>query len=1026
MPDTLTFAFTDIVDSTAKNLAIGDAAYVAVAAQHDALIRSIAPDAELKTIGDSFMLRFRDPAEAVGKLVEVQRRLAERPIKIGSESLAVRIGIHLGNPLAVPGAVGQEDYRGTTVNQAARYESLARGGQILISEEVHFLVKDRPHELPGISYHDWGPYYLKGVGWRKVIEVLWNGKAPVAPSGRPQHRSRRFLAPFIGREKELNDIQRYLANPSFPLVTLKGPGGIGKTRLAGEIERRASQLFDDGTFFVELESTPNNPRDVEDQIRAKCGIDTGATEDFFVNKAALLILNTFESVISARNVVQQLLKSCGGLRILATSQVPLHIPGEQVWPVESLEADDAEKMFREYARRHDPGFEITPADREHVEELFRLTDRIPFCLELAAAKIRPGRSLQSIVAGIGQSLGTLGGEMESLRHKSVSACLDWSFSLLEKAEKELFPKLSVFRGGFVPAGVAAVCGAPDAERLLASLDDSSLLRLAGDRFFLLPTAGEYSAAKLGEARAGLRRQHAERYLAMLEAADRKARTREHQEAFAVLRGEFENLRTGMLWAVEVQENEIIVRYGQAFAGNLAPLRRAAAEVQFCEMALQAARRMADRVIEASAQNNLGSAYANLPTGDRGENVRQAIACCEAALGVYTERGFPEDWARTQNNLGNAYQNLPTGDRAGNLRKAIHCYGAALRVGTEKDFPVDWASTQNNLGNAYAKLPTGDRGENLRQAIACYKAALHVYTERGFPVDWAMTQNNLGIAYRVLPTGDRVENLRRAIACYEAALRVYTERDSPVDWAMTQNNLGGAYWSLPAGDRAANLLKAIHCCEAALRVHTERDFPVEWATTQNNLGSAYSDLPTGDRGENLRKAIQCYEAALRVHTERDFPVEWAMTQNNLGSAYANLPTGDRAGNLRKAIQCYEAALRVRTERDFPVEWATTQTNLGSAYSDLPTGDRGENLRKAIQCYGAALRVRTERDFPVDWAMTQNNLGNAYADLPTGDRGENLRQAIACFENAERGYRAAHLENDASEVGLLITKLKARAT
>jgi class 3 adenylate cyclase len=435
MPDTLTFAFTDIVDSTAKNLAIGDAAYVAVAAQHDALIRSIAPDAELKTIGDSFMLRFRDPAEAVGKLVEVQRRLAERPIKIGSESLAVRIGIHIGNPLAVPGAVGQEDYRGTAVNQAARYESLARGGQILISEEVHFLVKDRPHELPGISYHDWGPYYLKGVGWRKVIEVLWNGKAPVAPSGRPQHRSRRFLAPFIGREKELNDIQRYLANPSFPLVTLKGPGGIGKTRLAGEIERRASQLFDDGTFFVELESTPNNPRDVEDQIRAKCGIDTGATEDFFVNKAALLILNTFESVISARNVVQQLLKSCGGLRILATSQVPLHIPGEQVWPVESLEADDAEKMFREYARRHDPGFEITPADREHVEELFRLTDRIPFCLELAAAKIRPGRSLQSIVAGIGQSLGTLGGEMESLRHKSVSACLDWSFSLSWKRRK---------------------------------------------------------------------------------------------------------------------------------------------------------------------------------------------------------------------------------------------------------------------------------------------------------------------------------------------------------------------------------------------------------------------------------------------------------------------------------------------------------------------------------------------------------------------------------------------------------------
>ncbi len=240
MPDTLTIAFTDIVDSTAKNLAIGDAAYVKIAAEHDALIRSIAAPAELKTIGDSFMLRFNDPAEAVAKLVEVQRRLAQDPIKICGESLAVRIGIHIGNPQLSPGAAGQEDYRGSSVNQAARYESLARGGQILISEHLHLLVKDRPRDLPDILYYNWGPYYLKGVGWKRIFEVLWDGKAPVAPSGRPQQKPRRFLAPFIGREKELNEIQRYLEDPAFPVVTLKGPGGIGKTRLADEIEHRTN------------------------------------------------------------------------------------------------------------------------------------------------------------------------------------------------------------------------------------------------------------------------------------------------------------------------------------------------------------------------------------------------------------------------------------------------------------------------------------------------------------------------------------------------------------------------------------------------------------------------------------------------------------------------------------------------------------------------------------------------------------------------------------------------------------------
>jgi predicted ATPase/class 3 adenylate cyclase/tetratricopeptide (TPR) repeat protein len=888
MPETLTFAFTDIVDSTATNLALGDKTYQAIADRHDALIRSIASPAELKTIGDSFMLRFDDPAEAVGKLVQVQRRLAESPIKFGDKSLAVRIGIHIGNPLPAPGALGQEDYRGNTLNQAARYESLARGGQILISEQVYRLVKDRTHDLPGISYCDWGPYFLKGVGWQRIFEVLWDNKKPIAPSGRPQHASRRFLVPFIGRERELNEVQDYLKDENPRLVTLKGPGGIGKTRLADEIERRASQLFGDGTFFVELESTPDNPKDIEDQIRAKCGIDAGATDDFFVNKSALLILNNVESVPSVGFLVRELLKRCGALRILATSQVPLQVPGEQLWPVDSLEPDDAEKMFREYARRHDPSFEITAANREHLQELFRLTDRIPFCLELAAAKIRPGRSLQNIIAGIGKNLASLGAEeMESPRHKSVSACLDWSFGLLGGEEKDLFPKLSVFQDGFLPVDVAAVCGVTNAEGLLFSLYDSSLLRLVDDRFLLLPTAGEYAGAKLGAARPDLLRQHAEHYLAVLEAADRKTHTREHRAGFTVIRKEFENLRAGMLWAVGVKQNEMIVRYGHAFANNLANVRRAGAAVEFSEMALQAAKGMTDRRVEASAQNHLGIAYWN--------------------------------------------------------------------------------------------LPTGDHGRNLRRAIECYEAALRVYTEQDFPVDWAMTQNNLGIAYRNLPTGERDKNLRRAIECYEAALRVRTEQDFPMDWATTQNNLGLAYWN----------------------------------------------LPTGDRDKNLRRAIECYEAALRM-TEQDFPGDWAMTQNNLGLAYQDLPTGDHGKNLRKAIEYYEAALRVYTEQDFPVRWARTQNNLGVAYRNLPTGDRDKNVRKAIECYEAALQVYTEQDFPLDWAMTQNNLGLAYRDLPPGDTHENARRAIACFENSERGYRAAHLEKDASEAALRVIELREPST
>jgi tetratricopeptide (TPR) repeat protein len=138
-------------------------------------------------------------------------------------------------------------------------------------------------------------------------------------------------------------------------------------------------------------------------------------------------------------------------------------------------------------------------------------------------------------------------------------------------------------------------------------------------------------------------------------------------------------------------------------------------------------------------------------GDRGANLRQAIACYEAALRVYTERDFPQDWAMTQNNLGNAWGDLPTGDRGANLRQAISCYETALKIYTEQDFPQDWAMTQNNLGTAWWDLRTGDRGANLRQAIACYEAALRIYTEQDFPQEWAITKNNLTLSISILET-----------------------------------------------------------------------------------------------------------------------------------------------------------------------------------------------------------------------------------------------------------------------------------
>ena len=405
---------------------------------------------------------------------------------------------------------------------------------------------------------------------------------------------------------------------------------------------------------------------------------------------------------------------------------------------------------------------------------------------------------------------------------------------------------------------------------------------------------------------------------------------------------------------------------------------------------------------ARTQNNLGNAYAQLPTGERESNLTRAIACYEEALRFRTPETTPFQYANTQNNLGNAYRNLTAGDCEIHLANAIACYEKALSVYTLETTPFQYAGTQNNLGNAHSNLTTGDREAHLARAIACYKKALIVYTPETAPLQYATTQNNLGNAYSKLPIGDQAANLSRAIACYEQALRFRTPETAPHDYAMTQHNLGNTYSKLPIGDRGANLSRAIACYKETLRFRTAEVAPHDYAMTQNNLGNVYLKLPIGDRGANLSRAIACYEEALRFRNPDAAPFQYARTQNSLGEAYRNLPTGDRVMNLMRAIACYEKALHVYTPQAAPFEYAGTQNNLGEAYRNLPVGDQEKHLLQAITCYEEALRFWTLETAPFQYAGAQNNLGNAYRNLPVGDRKANLARAVACYEQALRVY------------------------
>ncbi len=835
----VTIMFTDIVDSTKVKASIGDQPYFALLQRHNDLVRASLSShhgIELKMLGDAFLAGFRKPAEAIACAVQIQQGLIADPIQTGLAPLAVTIGIHVGTPIVYRDPVSDLiDLSGTDVDKAARVEGLAGGGQVLLSEELKVLAKPT-------TVHDWGLWELKGLGRHRIFEVLWPGKVPSRPVGRPWLSPVRFLTSFVGREPEIAQIMDAVRGNR--LVTLKGMGGIGKTRLADEVAARVSQTFDDGVVFVDLANTPNSEKGVVAELLVRLAVkpadfpdEASAVLSTLENWRGLLVLDNFEVVMAAARFIVRLLRRCPALRVLVTSQRLLGVDGEQQIDVppmtppatqpditpEVLGRLDSFQLFRERARAKRPGWDAGPVEAPLVGEILGLTDGIPLSIELAAARV-DRISLPTLRDGLQRNrsefLKRTGPTIEEQRHASMWACIDWSFKLLSTEEQALFPRLAVFAGGCFAEDVEAICDVQDTPALLDSLFGQSLLAweesLNRTRYRMLPTVREYAAEKLGSQADPLRRRHAQHFLRVLDRADDQIRGKEQMAGIARITADLDNIRLGMESAIQAQDHRTVVRYSQAFTTYLRMKARFPEALAYASQGLSAAQALKESQLIAGCQNNLGTAYRNLPTGDRGANLAKAIACYEAALRVRTERDFPVEWAETQNNLGIAYTHLPAGDRGANLAKAITCYEAALRVRTERDFPVEWAETQNNLGTAYADLPAGDRGANLAKAIACYEAALRVYTERDFPMEWAATQNNLGIAYTHLPAGDRGANLAKAIACHEAALRVYTERDFPVDWAMTQNNLGVAYWDLPTGDRGANLAKAIACHEAAVR------------------------------------------------------------------------------------------------------------------------------------------------------------------------------------------------------------------
>jgi predicted ATPase/class 3 adenylate cyclase len=541
---TITFVFTDIEGSTRLLEQLGADAYADALAVHRRVLREafVRHDGvEVDTQGDSFFVAFSTAPAAIAAAAEAQQVLEPGPIR-------VRIGIHTGTP-----RVTEEGYVGRDVHRAARIAAAGHGGQVLVSSSTASLIDSA-------CLRDLGEHRLKDLAAPERIYQL-GGEAFPPPKSLQQTNLPIPATPFLGRQRELDEVTALLGSEDARLLTLTGPAGAGKTRLALQAAAEASDHYPDGVFWAPLGAL-RDPKLVVEVAAQALKARNGLAERI-ADRRLLLVLDNFEHLIDAADDLARLLATCPKLRLLVTSRELLRLPGEQAYPVPPLEPKDARELFTARARAADPRFEPGPI----VEQLCSRLDNLPLALELAATRVTV-LSPDQLLNRLSERLDLLkAGRGVDPRQQTLRATIEWSYDLLDQEERRLFERLSVFRGGFITDAAEEICDA-DIDTL-QSLIDKSLLRMQGERFWMLETIREYAGEQLEQRSETelLGKRHAQYFLALGEqtgrgGADPAADGRRN------LRQDLDNFRSALEWFVGASDAERELRLATAAFWNL--------------------------------------------------------------------------------------------------------------------------------------------------------------------------------------------------------------------------------------------------------------------------------------------------------------------------------------------------------------------------------------------------------------------------------------------------------------------------
>jgi predicted ATPase/class 3 adenylate cyclase/Tfp pilus assembly protein PilF len=797
---TVTFLFTDIEGST-RLWEEGPERMKPALVAHDALARTAVETHHgkvVKTTGDGMHAVFDDACDALAATVDLQQSLAD-PAATNGVALQVRCGLHAG---VVERRAN--DFFGSPVNRAARIMSAAHGGQVLVSQAVVDSVRER---LPAaLSLRDLGNVRLKDLSTpehvyqivhpdlRQEFPALRSLEA--TPNNLPQQ-----VTSFIGRERELAELQRLLAKTR--LLTLTGSGGCGKTRLGLQVAADAIEQYPDGVWLVELAPLADPglvPQTVATVLGLKEGPGTPMVKtlgSYLKDKRLLLLLDNCEHLLDAcAQLVDTLLRQCPHLKILASSREALGIGGEQAYRVPSLSLPDpkqahtpasvapfeAVQLFTERALLARPDFQVTDPNAATLASICYRLDGIPLAIELAAARVR-SLSVEVIDRKLDQRFLLLtGGSRTALpRHQTLRSLIDWSYDLLHEPEKLLLQRLSVFAGGWTLEAAEPVCagdGLQDQEvlDLLTSLCDKNLVVVEQNdgnyRYRLLETVRQYARERLLESGGGdaLRKRHRDYFLALAEEAEPKLQGAEQSAWLRRLDEEHDNLRSAMDWSLA----EAGSRAGLRLCGTLQQFwwtRGYLSEGREWCVRLLGKVGAGERTPERAKALNVAGVLARHQSDYPAARARH-----EESLAILRELKDRRGVADSLNNLGNvAWEH-------GDYPSAQALHQESLATARDLGDRYSIARSLNNLG-----IVAGEQGD-LASARALFEESLAISRELRNRIGIGDSLNNLGnVAYA---QGD----YPTARVLFEEDLAIGRELGDLSEIARSLNNLGNVAYN----------------------------------------------------------------------------------------------------------------------------------------------------------------------------------------------------------------------------------------